>query len=235
MTWNKFWYEILQLIIGAFVEASKVVPPDEEKDITSTGEGSNVSEAIHRPQKRWYMNVGMVKMLAHIRSIEAGKAQYNADFRNDDKWILTDKTFDQVRELGRSQVRQGEPSSAIGGYQFLTATLDSLKKSLNLRGDELFNAELQDDLAVALMIRRGYLKWLRGEISDNTFANNLAKEWASFPVVVDMQGSKRWLVAGQSYYAGDGLNKALTKPSEVLALLKLMKTNAAISHAKKSV
>lgn len=170
----------------------------------------------------WYMTPAMRELLRLIRLHESGKAGYNADLYNDDKWTLTDKTFDEFRTLGRSQVTTGgktgrkEPSSALGGYQFLTATLDSLKSDLKLSGKEIMTPEFQDDLAVALMNRRGHLKYLRGEMSAETFCNELAKEWASLPMVT---GSKK----GKSYYAGDGLNAAFHKPETILAAVKALR------------
>ena len=176
---------------------------------------------------RPYMVPAMVDLLARIRHHEAGSRGYNANYRNNQNWILTGRTFDEVRALGRSQVTTyKERSSAIGGYQFITATLDSLKSSLGLTGKELFDVAFQDDLAIALMIRRGLMKYLRGELSAEAFANNLAKEWASLPVVTPIKGASRQLKAGQSYYAGDGLNKALTTPGVVISHLRALKAQS---------
>jgi len=164
---------------------------------------------------RPYMTNAMVRFLGQLRALESGKGGYNSDYANDDRWPLTTATFDQVLAWSKAQVATGgrvgkrEASSAIGGYQFMSYTLESLKSSLKLSGKEIFDSTFQDDLAVALMIRRGYMRFMRGEISATAFCINLAKEWASLPVVTPMQGAHRWLKAGQSYYAGDGLNKAL--------------------------
>ena len=182
-----------------------------------------VAPVIKTGGTRPYMTQAMIALLAAIRSAEAGKAGYNADFRNDDKWVLTNKTFDQFRGLARSQVTQGEASSALGGYQFITTTLDSLKASLHLTGNEIMNPAMQDDLAVALMIRRGYMEYMAGRMNPSTFCNNLAKEWASLPVVTSIQGAHRALKVGQSYYAGDGLNKALHTASEIISLVSALK------------
>lgn len=174
---------------------------------------------------RWYMTPAMVELLRLIRLHEGGKAGYNADFRQDDKWTLTDKTFDQVRALGRSQVTTGgrvggkEPSSAIGGYQFITSTMDSLRSSLGLSGKEIMSPEFQDDLAVALMTRRGRAKYMAGQMTAEAFCNELAKEWASLPVVT---GPKK----GRSYYDGDGLNKSFHKPETILAAVRALKDAA---------
>ena len=196
-----------------------------------------VKTAIAKPRaSRWYMTQGMLSFLQLIRKHEGGSQDsvaYNADYAMDDRWTLTSATFDQVRRLGRSQVSEhGEASSAIGAYQFLSKTLDSLKMSLGLSGSETFDQNLQDDLAVALMIRRGLLTYLRGDMTSVAFANSLAREWASLPVVHAMKGSRRMLKAGQSYYAGDGLNRAFHDPEDVLEAILAIKTDVTIQYAK---
>ncbi|RVJ15273.1 hypothetical protein CN184_31940, partial [Sinorhizobium medicae] len=80
--------------------------------------------------------------------------------------------------------------------------------------------DLQDRLAYKLLVRRGYPEYIVGKISLVQFAENLAKEWASFPLLVATKGSERAVRRGQSYYASDGLNKALVKPEKVEAVLK---------------
>jgi hypothetical protein len=52
-------------------------------------------------------------------------------------------------------------------------------------------------------------------MSTDAFMIGLAKEWANFPVPFDMQGAHQWVYRGQSYYAGDSVNKALATPDEV--------------------
>jgi muramidase (phage lysozyme) len=107
----------------------------------------------------------------------------------------------------RSQVR----STAAGRYQMIRDTLREIATQTgNL--DRLFNAETQDALAFALLERRGWARYVAGQMSWTTFANNLAKEWAALPVVTGEQ-------AGRSHYAGDGLNKALVTVLDVRAAL----------------
>lgn len=110
-------------------------------------------------------------------------------------------------------------SSAAGAPQFMRATLIDLAKELHLRGDQVFDPDLQDRLAYHLLKRRGYLDFVNGKISMVAFAKGLAQEWASFPVLVDCRGAHRDIKRGQSFYAGDGLNKALVKPEKVEAVL----------------
>lgn len=92
-------------------------------------------------------------------------------------------------------------SEAAGRYQIMEDTLRKLYVQAGMSERDLFDAAGQDRLAVQLLKQRGLDKYLAGQITAETFCNNLAKEWASLPCV---SGPKK----GRSYYAGDGLNKA---------------------------
>ncbi len=112
-------------------------------------------------------------------------------------------------------------SSAAGRYQFMRATLVGIAKEIpTLTGDMRFNADLQDRLGFYLLLRRGYEAFVSGQIGVTDFGLRLAKEWASFPVLEDCQGAHRAVTRGQSYYAGDGVNKSLVKPEKVEAVLR---------------
>ncbi len=52
-------------------------------------------------------------------------------------------------------------------------------------------------------------------------------EWASLPVLTATKGAHRQVVRGQSYYAGDGLNKSLVKPERVEDVLRAVRTGRA--------
>lgn len=131
---------------------------------------------------------------------------------------LTEMTLDEVlsAQPGWSK-RYG--SSASGRYQFMRATLLGLRSELHLRGSQKFDGDLQDRLGHHLLIRRGYADFMAGKIDRTEFGKRLAQEWASFPVLTVCKGAHRQLNRGQSYYAGDGLNKALVKPEKVEAVL----------------
>jgi muramidase (phage lysozyme) len=137
---------------------------------------------------------------------------------------FTNMTIDEVLQWQDDYVDAGSRSSAIGKYQIIRKTLRDLKKKMKLTGDEVFSPEMQDAMFVELLRKRGYDKWTEGKLSDDEFGNNLAKEWASFPVLTDMKGSKRKVKAGETYYAGDGLNKALISPEEVRGALVSYRT-----------
>lgn len=112
-------------------------------------------------------------------------------------------------------------SEATGAYQFMEDTLRPMVAPRDR--SRLFDAAMQDELALRLLDRRGWAKCEAGLMTPEDFAEQLAREWASFPVVRDQtvvrKGKKRLIRRGQSYYAGDGLNAAGATPQEVLAAI----------------
>ncbi|WP_432288752.1 hypothetical protein SLT36_30080 (plasmid) [Aminobacter sp. BA135] len=113
----------------------------------------------------------------------------------------------------------------------LPGTLEDLSGELGLSGGEIFSSNLQDRMAFHLLKRRGYQRFMSGKLSRTAFGRALAQEWASFPVLGPTKGAKRKLKRGQSFYAGDGLNKSLVKPETVEALLDRMKKAGNVSPA----
>ncbi len=134
---------------------------------------------------------------------------YGAGIRREN---LTEMTIDQVLEWQREYVENGSPSSAAGRYQIIRTTLEGLKDEMGLTGDELYDEEMQDRMAMHLLNRRGYDRYLAGDpqMDEKTFMENIAKEWASMPKDE----------SGVSYYAGDGLNKAHATPTTLLLAMR---------------
>ncbi|WP_449411118.1 peptidoglycan-binding protein [Methylobacterium komagatae] len=139
-------------------------------------------------------------------------------------------TVDEVIADGPRRTRQFG-SSAAGLYQVMKDTLRTLKAQMGLTGRELFTADLQDQLGYQLLKQRGYASFMAGNLSVTGFGLNLAKEWASFPVLAAQRGQHRQVARGQSYYAGDGLNKALVKPEAVEAMLRSLRVASVVSVA----
>lgn len=107
-------------------------------------------------------------------------------------------------------------SEAAGKYQIMEDTLRGLYKSAGVSLDDLYNEDTQDKLAVALLRRRGLDGFMSMEIDGNKFANSIAKEWASMPVVTDVKRGGKMIRRGSSYYSGDGLNAAHAPVGEFL-------------------
>lgn len=122
---------------------------------------------------------------------------------------LTDMTLDEVLRYQERIRAMGSASSAVGRYQFIYPTLRRLVQDLGIAGDLRFDPEVQTYLARFLMHDCGFyapetdLLWL---------ADCLAGVWAALPRVT---GPDR----GRSVYEDDGLNRALTTPEAVLAVL----------------
>ncbi|RVJ66584.1 lysozyme family protein [Sinorhizobium medicae] len=169
---------------------------------------------------------GAAILLDLIRETEVGRsdrASYDVIYGHNQAKLpqpLTTMTYGEVVDAQKGWSKRFG-SSAAGGYQFMRATLIDLAKAVHsISGTDRFTPDLQDRLGYRLLVRRGYPEFITGKISIVQFGENLAKEWASFPVLVSCKGAHRVLKRGQSYYAGDGLNKALVKPEKVEAVLR---------------
>lgn len=159
----------------------------------------------------------IMKLIRVTETSRADATAYDTIFGHKENKLTKPITEMTVNELQHWQpgFTKSFGSSASGAYQFMLATLKELEDKLGLTGEEIFNAALQDRLGYELLKRRGYKLWIDGKSSTDTFMIGLAKEWASFPVPSRMKGAHRTVERGQSYYAGDGLNKALVGPDTV--------------------
>lgn len=97
-------------------------------------------------------------------------------------------------------------SEAAGRYQIMEDTLRDQVKKGNVSLDQRFDSGTQDALAVSLMNQRGLASYQAGLIGAEDFAQELSKEWASLPAITQDRNGRS--AKGQSYYAGDGLNKS---------------------------
>lgn len=173
-------------------------------------------------------------ILALIRRVEAN-SDYDIVYGGIPKAqrpaALTKMTIAQVLAWQDKVVAAGAKSSAAGAYQIIRKTLRSVTASAGVPHSERFDVATQDALAMHLLKGRGFEKFLTGDKDIMAMMVDLAKEWASFPVPYDMKGASRALKAGQSYYAGDGLNKALVSITEVRNALDKCRSNHKISAA----
>ncbi|KLK91433.1 hypothetical protein AA309_20275 [Microvirga vignae] len=143
---------------------------------------------------------------------------------------LTSMTMKEILDQGKWRTKTFG-SSACGRYQFMDATLRDLAEELDLKAEDKFTSDYQDRLGLYLLRRRGYDRWIKGTLSDAEFMLNLAKEWASFPVPFTVKGGSRRVNRGQSFYAGDGLNKALVSAEDVEKTLVMARAQQDIEPA----
>lgn len=148
----------------------------------------------------------LLQLVAKVES----KGNYNAYFGNarNSEVDFTAMSVADVMQWQADYVQQGSASSAVGKYQIIDTTLAGLVKQLRIDTNKLFDEALQDRLAIALLERRGAIDYVNNELTRDEFAANLAKEWAALP---KLSGEN----PQDSYYASDGLNKALVGVDEV--------------------
>jgi hypothetical protein len=142
---------------------------------------------------------------------------------------LTEMTIQEVLDWQES-IDRIYNSEASGRYQFMEDTLrgynndssggpgNPLYARAGLGAGDMFSPINQDKMALVLIEARGLTRFLNGDISREQFANNLASEWASLPLVTGPN-------AGRSRYAGDGLNRSLTSVQEFLSVIDQVKSN----------
>lgn len=162
-------------------------------------------------------------LLALIRKIEA-RSDYDIVYLKIPASLrppkaLTTMTIAEVMAW-QAHIRPKVESTAAGAYQFITDTLRDTVAATRIDTSRRFDPSAQDELALWLLTgKRKVDRYLCGEVSEGAALTALAQEWASFPVPTTMPGHKRVVQAGQSYYAGDGLNKALVSLDAVRTAL----------------
>lgn len=166
------------------------------------------------------LSAGQKHLLDFIGGIEAPQG-YDTVYGNKQRQLakpLTQWTISEIINANPGFAKRFG-SSACGRYQFMNATLRDLVKRAPGLAPMKFTPEVQDELGGVLLRNRGYLDFISGKISTTQFGKALAQEWASFPVLASTRGANRDVARGETYYAGDQLNKVLTTPAMVLKVL----------------
>ncbi len=170
-----------------------------------------VAYTIGSMNQRLQVDPVSTKPLLDLVARAESKGNYNAYFGNagNTSITFTEMSVADVLSWQEDFIAAGHSSSAVGRYQIISTTLKGLVQQLNIDTNQPFNEAMQDRMAIALLERRGATEYVNIQIDGRQFAAELAKEWAALPKTV---GDK----PEQSYYAGDGLNKALISTGEVL-------------------
>lgn len=164
-------------------------------------------------------------LLNTIAQAEAPASGYDGIFGNNDRTQefmkltggrrLTELSVAEVMalqprfvSLNRARGGRANEGGAVGRYQIVTKTLRGLVSEMGLSGSETFSPQLQDQMAIHLLKRRGLDSFKEGKISASQFQNNLSMEWAGLPNV-----------SGLSSYQGVGSNKATISSSALQTTL----------------
>ena len=119
---------------------------------------------------------------------------------------LTGMTIAEVQQLQSTMIKGGRPSTAVGKYQMIAATLAEQVKKAGLDPNKTkFDQQTQDLLASQLVNQAGY-----GTKDSASVMKNLAGTWASLPQ--DMSGRGR--------YDGYNTNKANINPNDLMAAIQ---------------
>jgi type II secretory pathway pseudopilin PulG len=127
---------------------------------------------------------------------------------------ITSMSVQEVLNWQRASVNAGSESSAAGKFQIIRPTLQGLVDRGAISPNARFDPATQERAAESLLNGRGLQDFKAGRIDENQFAQNLSQEWAGLPAsVIDRRGRP---ATGQSYYAGDGLNRSTVDLNSVL-------------------
>jgi len=156
----------------------------------------------------------------------AGADPYTSLWPGKSEPALVQMTCAEVQRFQQQRIDNGFRSSACGRYQFIKRTLTGAIDILGI--DPLttrYTADVQDALIIGILKRyRKLEEWLAGTYSTDRFMIKLAQEFASMPVPYRLQGQSRVVEKGQSYYAGDGLNRANHDPDSLFQELEEIRT-----------
>lgn len=177
-------------------------------------------------------------LTALIRKTETGTpdraVQYETIIGHNQKHLdkpVTEMTVDEIIAASDSwRKRFKTTSGAAGAYQIIKPTLVQLKADLKLTGKEKLTPALQDRMGEKLCQKRGADQFLDGSLSLLNFGNNLAREWASFPLLAPAKRGKQIIKRGQSFYDKFAGNHALVSPEAVEGALAQMLAEARAPH-----
>ena len=133
-------------------------------------------------------------LISHAESRQKGYDDFHAGARIPPPKPPSQMTIAEIQAW--TKATPGQPH-AIGRYQIIPSTLDSLVRRTGLRLDVVFNDRIQDALANVLILDAGYVELKSGQKPLSRFMDDLARIWAGFP-----------LASGKSAYQGYAGNTA---------------------------
>lgn len=194
-------------LIDRSTATTAMIPAPQNASLTTSGgslfSGRNTGSLFAaRPDRAPVLgpltDFGVAGLRQLIASAEAGKADYDAVQHGAIIKPPKPPTRMTLREIyDWIDATPGQPH-AIGRYQMIPPTLRRVVRDLGLDLDERFTPRVQDLCADVLLEEAGLSTFLRGELGQKAFMNNLAKIWAGLPNAT-----------GRSHYHGYAGNRAV--------------------------
>lgn len=157
-------------------------------------------------------NTEWTPLLEIIAQAEARDGSYDSIYPNSIKPGLSQMTIGEA-DAWQARTASQRGSAAAGRYQFMN--IKAQAAAAGIGENELFSPENQDKMAIALIEkkRKVTLDMLRNDPTEA--ARRLSMEWAGLPVLEQTKGAKRTVSRGQSFFSGDGRNKANVTPDQL--------------------
>ena len=124
--------------------------------------------------------------------------KWNLEAKNKPKTPLTSMT---VREIMNYQKDDDGPAAGAG--QIKHDTLEYLIDNGYISSSDVFSPEVQDKAVIRLLDRRGFVSWFNGETPTEEFGSDMAKEFASLPLLEARVVKGKARDRGQSRYANN--------------------------------
>ena len=110
---------------------------------------------------------------------------------------------------------------ALGRYQIIPTTTEGSYKKAGLTLDSVLSPQNQDLLFYKALLPSAAIRYINKQSDDiDAAVVAIAKVWASVGVPYPMKGAHRMLKKDETYYAGDGTNKAHTTSAQMKEALR---------------
>jgi murein DD-endopeptidase MepM/ murein hydrolase activator NlpD len=148
-----------------------------------------------------------------IASKESG-GSYTKMYGGKENPSLVNMTLQEVSTFQAAHAKK-TGSAAMGRYQFMNALGQG--DAVGLKPTDKFSPANQDKMAVGLIVNKRKVTLDMIKSNPDEAMIRLGMEWAAIGMPKSMRGHRRMVAAGETYYAGDGMNKAHITPAQMRA------------------
>lgn len=167
-------------------------------------------------------------LIAGKESVRKGWDSYDVgNKKQGDRIVYSEHKLSQMTLEQVMQAQQNGSLFAAGKYQIIPTTLQDAVHKMKLDKKQKFDAQMQEKLGDYLLLekRKAIKHYIETGEGFDQAALEMAKEWASIPVLKDITNHKGVLrKRGQSYYA-NRFDKAHHTPEHIETALKAARHN----------